>query len=266
MKKNKLRELFNQGKPAIGAGVHIPWPAVVELIGLSGLYDYVEFRGEYTSWDLHDLDNIARATDAVDTSSMFKVEKMNNGFIAQRALGSGFQSVLFADLKSAAEVAEAVAFVKPDTPQHGGTSGCHPRRCVRYFLDEGSPEYVQAMDDIVIGIMIEKREAVDNIEEILDVEGIDLLQFGPGDYSMSIGKPKQWNDPEVKEAEARIIDLALQKGLRVRMEFSALPGDDTLKEYLDRGILDFCVDADVVAIHNWFVEKGEAMRRIVGAA
>jgi 4-hydroxy-2-oxoheptanedioate aldolase len=264
VRKNKLRELFDQGKPAIAAGVHIPWPAVIELIGFSGLYDYIEFRGEYTSWHLHDLDNLARATDVVGAGSMFKVEKQNNGFIAQRALGSGFQSLLFADLKTADEVREAIAFAKPETPEHGGTHGCHPRRCVRYFLDEGSPEYVQAMDDIVIGIMIEKKQAVDNIDQILDVPGIDMIQFGPGDYSMSIGKPKQWTHPEVKQAESKTINMALEKGLRVRMEFAALPSEETLREYLDRGIRDFCVDADVLAIHNWFKDKGEALRKIVG--
>jgi len=263
VRKNQLRELFNEGRPAIAAGVHIPWPAIAELVGYTGVYDYIEFRGEYSSWDLHDLDNIARAIDLVGTSSMFKVERQNNGFIAQRALGAGFQNLLFADLKTADEVQEAVAFVKPDTPQHGGLTGCHARRCVRYFLDEGSPEFVQAMDDVVIGIMIEKREAVDNIEQILAVEGIDMLQFGPGDYSMSIGKPKQWADPEVKETETRIINMALERGLRVRMEFATLPSEDTLKEYLDRGIKDFCVDADVVAIYNWFKEKGDDLRKIV---
>jgi 2-keto-3-deoxy-L-rhamnonate aldolase RhmA len=263
LRSNRLRELFNEGRPAIAAGVHIPWPAVTELVGHTGLYDYIEFRGEYTSWDLHDLDNIARAMDVVGTSSMFKVERQNNGFIAQRALGAGFQNLLFADLKTADEVREAISFVKPDTPQHGGLNGCHARRSVRYFLDEGSPEFVQAMDDVVIGIMIEKREAVNNIEEILAVDGIDMLQFGPGDYAMSIGKPKQWADPEVKEAETRTINMALEKGLRVRMEFAALPPAETLKEYLDRGIKDFCVDADVVAIYNWFKDKGEELREIV---
>jgi len=43
------------------------------------------------------------------------------------------------------------------------------------------------MDEAIVALMIEKKEAVDNLKEILSVEGIDMVQFGPGDYSLSIG-------------------------------------------------------------------------------
>ena len=263
MRENRLRKLFDAGKPTFAAGVHIPWPGVIELIGYTGMFDYIEFRGEYTSWHLHDLDNLARATEVVDTSSMFKVERQNNGFIAQRALGAGFQNLLFADLKTPEEVKLAIAAARPDTPEHGGLHGCHPRRCVRYFLEEGSPEFVKAMEDVIIGIMIEKKPAVDNLEDILAVPGIDMLQFGPGDYSMSIGMPKQWDHPDVRSAGEKTINMALQKGLRVRIEFTDIPSEDQMKAYLDRGIRDFCLDADVVAIYKWFKERGEKVRRMI---
>ena len=264
MRSNRMRELFNAGKPTLAAAVHIPWPGVIELIGYTGCFDYIEFRGEYSTWHLHDLDNLARATEVVGTSSMFKVERQNNGFIGQRALGAGFQNLLFSDLKTPDEVRSAVACARPDTPQHGGLHGCHPRRCVRYFLEEGSPQFVTAMEDVVIGLMIEKKPAVDNLEEILSITGIDMVQFGPGDYSMSIGMPAQSKHPDVKAAQEKTIALALENGIRVRLEFAAVPSEDEMKAYLDRGIQDFCLDADVLAIYRWFQEGGEKLRGIVG--
>ena len=54
-----------------------------------------------------------------------------------------------------------------------------------------SPAYVQALKDIVVGIMIEKKGAVGALEEILEIPGIDMIQWGPGDYSMSVGKVGQ---------------------------------------------------------------------------
>ena len=96
MKPNKLREKLNVGVPSLGTHVHATWPSVVELVGHTGEYDYVEFVGEYAPFDLHDLDNLARAAELYEMGSMIKVDAENRAYVAQRAVGSGFGSVLFA--------------------------------------------------------------------------------------------------------------------------------------------------------------------------
>ena len=47
MRPNKLRELLNAGKPTLGTHIHSTWPSLIEAIGHTGLYDYVEFVAEY---------------------------------------------------------------------------------------------------------------------------------------------------------------------------------------------------------------------------
>ena len=89
MRPNKLRELLNAGKPTLGTHIHSTWPSLIEAIGHTGLYDYVEFVAEYGPFDLHDLDNLGRAADLYGMSSMIKVDQEPRGFIAQRAIGSG---------------------------------------------------------------------------------------------------------------------------------------------------------------------------------
>jgi len=68
----------------------------------------------------------------------------------------------------------------------------------------------------VVALMIEKRSAVENLETILSIGGIDMVQFGPADYSMSIGIPGQWSDPQVREAERYTIETALRMGIAPR--------------------------------------------------
>ena len=51
MRRNRLRELLRAGQPSVGTHIHSAWPAVVELAGHSGLFDYVEFVGEYAPFD-----------------------------------------------------------------------------------------------------------------------------------------------------------------------------------------------------------------------
>ena len=75
MKKNKLRELIRSGKATIGTRVLVPWPGMIEVIANTEAIDYIEFLGEYAPWDLHDLENIGRATELYDISSMFKVDQ-----------------------------------------------------------------------------------------------------------------------------------------------------------------------------------------------
>jgi len=100
MRKNKLRELIKNGKPTLGIRIFSAWPGIVEIIGQTGIVDYIEFVGEYAPWDLYALENIARATELFNISSMIKADQSPNTFIAQRALGSGIQNVLFTDIRT----------------------------------------------------------------------------------------------------------------------------------------------------------------------
>lgn len=125
MRENKLRDLIDRGKPTIGARVVTPWPGIIEIIGHTKLIDYVEFVGEYSPWSLNDLDNIARATELFNMSSMFKVDQEPKGFLAQRALGSGIQNILFTDIRTVEDAKKCIKIVKPETPKYGGINGCH---------------------------------------------------------------------------------------------------------------------------------------------
>jgi 2-keto-3-deoxy-L-rhamnonate aldolase RhmA len=260
MRKNRLRELINRGLPTIGTRVLSPWPGLVEVIGHTGEIDYVEFLGEYGSWDLHDLDNFARATELFPMSSMIKVEQDPRVFIAQRALGSGIQNLLFADIRTAQDVQECVRTVKPETPELKGIHGCHMRRDVGYVLEAGSAEYVKAMDEAVIAIMIEKEEAIHSLEEILSVQGLDMVQFGPADYALSIGLPGQRSHPQVKDGQLKTIRKALEKGIRPRVELGGKESEGEIQEYLELGVRDFSLPSDVIIMYTWLKEKGTRLR------
>jgi 2-keto-3-deoxy-L-rhamnonate aldolase RhmA len=260
MRKNRLRELIKEGLPTIGTRLLSPWPGMVEIIGHTGEIDYVEFLGEYATWDLHDLDNFARASELSHMSSMMKVEQEPRSFIAQRAVGSGIQNLLFADIRTVEDAQECVRIVKPETPDSKGVHGCHMRRNVGYVLDAGSAEYARAMDDTVIALMIEKKGAIDGLEEILSVEGVDMVQFGPADYALSIGLPGQWSHPEVKDAQLKTIKKALENGIRPRVELRGKESQEQIQEYMDLGVRDFSLPSDVVIMYGWLKEHAGNLR------
>ena len=124
----------------------------------------------------------------------------------------------------------------------------------------GSPEWARALQECVVVLMIEKKEAVENLDAILSVEGVDMVQFGPADYSMSVGLAGQWEHPKVVEAERRMIKTALALGIAPRVEISR-PAQ--AKPYLDLGVSHFCMGWDVEILFDWFKREGETMRKIL---
>ena len=202
MKRNRLRELLEEDEPSLGTHMHSSWPSIIELIGYSGMFDYVEFVGEYAPYDLYALENMGRAVDLFEhMSSMMKIEQEPRTYLTIRAIGSGIQNLLFADVRNVEDVEECVRAVRAESPRTRGVHGVGMRRDVGFVRDVGSLAFVEALDDAVVMLMIEKESAVENLEALLSVEGVDMVNFGPADYSMSIGLTGQFDHPRVKEAE-----------------------------------------------------------------
>jgi 4-hydroxy-2-oxoheptanedioate aldolase len=262
MRRNRLRELLKADKPSLGTHIHSSWPTIVELVGHSGMFDYIEFVGEYAPYDLYALENLGRAVDLFPhMSAMMKVEQEPRTYLAIRAIGSGIQNILFADPRTVADVEECVRAVRAEAPHAHGWHGVGMRRDVGFVLEGGSPAFVQALDDAVVAVMIEKAPAVENLEKLLAVPGVDMVQFGPADYSMSIGLAGQFTHPRVREAERHVIETALKLGIAPRAEISR---PEEAKRYLDMGVKHFCVGTDVSILFDWFVQNGKAMSTLLG--
>lgn len=261
MRPNVLRQLLREGKPTLGTHIHASWPSIHELVGLSGQFDYVEFVAEYAPYDLYALENIGRAIALYPhMSGMTKIEQEPRTYLAIRSIGSGIQNVLFADIRTRADAEECVRAVRAESPGHGGIHGVGMRRDVSFVLEAGSPQFVAALDDAVVALMIEKKEAVENLESILSVPGVDMVQFGPADYAMSLGLPGQFAHPSVREAEAHVIATATRLGIAARAEPGA---PDQAERYLAMGVRHFCMGTDVSTLFAWFREKGGRMREML---
>jgi 4-hydroxy-2-oxoheptanedioate aldolase len=227
------------------------------LVGQADHFDYVEFTAEYSPFTMHDLDNLGRALELKDLGGMIKVEQTQWTHQAMRAIGSGFQSILFADVRTVADAEACVAAVRAETPGTGGRLGVGMRRDVGTVREGGSPAYVEALNDVVIAIMVEKRECVENLDAILSVKGIDMVQFGGSDYSMSLGLTGQRSHPEVLKAESKTIETALKMGLHPRVELADIR---EATPYIEMGVKHFCIGWDVKILHDWWQVNGEAMR------
>lgn len=258
MRENRLRKLLDAGAPTLGTHLLSTWPTLVELIGQTGQYDYVELTAEYAPFDLYDLDNLGRALELMNLGGMMKIEQSEWMHQTMRAIGSGFQSILFADVRTVEDARFCVRTVRAEEPSSKGLHGVGMRRDVGVIREAGQPGFVKALNEIVIAIMVEKRECVENLEVILAVDGIDMVQFGPADYAMSIGVAGEFKHPRVAEAERYTIETALKLGKHPRVE---LFDSADAQRYLDMGVKHFCAGWDVTILRQWWQTHGEAMRR-----
>lgn len=262
--KNKLRELLSQGRGTLGTHLTCTWPSLWEIAGNCGLFDYAELTSQYGPFDLYDLDNLCRASELTGITPVIKIDQQPRVFLAQRAISAGFGGILFADLRTVEDAEECVKAVKLD-PE--GLNGANGGRATSYGFRGGIPvprdETVKRVNDVVIMFMIEKKQAVDNLEEILSIRGVDMVQFGPADYGISIGHPGEgYANKEIREAHLKTIKTALDKGIHPRVE---LLGADTkaVKEYIDLGVRDFCIGWEFAILVYWYQENGKLMRELM---
>jgi 2-keto-3-deoxy-L-rhamnonate aldolase RhmA len=259
IRTNKLRQLLNEDKPSLCVRVNSLWPDVVEVVGALGIFDYVEFAAEYAAYDMQGMDNFCRTAELAGLGTMVKLDQDPRMWLAQRAIGSGFESVLFVDCRTAAEVEHCVRICRPDTPQDGGLYGAAGRRLG--YQSSGHAEYSQALRDVVVAIMAEKRSLVDDLENVLSIPGIDMVQWGPSDYTMSSGL--QRGDPAVKEAERFVVETCLRMDVAPRIELETLDG---VEYYLDMGVKHFRIGNDLSVMRRFWQENGNKLRDMLSQA
>lgn len=257
--ENILRAALEEGRPTLSTRLISTKPYITELAGGTGLYDYVEFLAEYATFTQEDLENMARAAELHRMGTMIKVDFENRKYTAQKALAAGFQAVLFTDHRTADQVADTLAAVRPDTIPDGGGFGFSTRRF------QGAPplvpvaDHVRRLRRVVCAFMVEKKEALDNIEEICAVPGVDMVQFGPYDFCMSQGWEPAEHREELREAEARMVETALRHGVRPRCEINR---PEQAAPWTALGVRDFSLGMEPLILEEFWRGEGARLRAV----
>lgn len=238
MNENRMRTLLKDDKPTMGTRIVSTWPIMVEAVGASHNFDYIEFVAEYAPFTDADLENLVRAAELHAMSSMIKIDFQNRFYVAQRALAAGFQAIMFTDHKTADEVRASLNAIRADTPQDGGRFGKPSRRLIGFQMNISQLDYAELLRNTVVCMMIEKQQAMENLDEICSIDGVDMVQFGPSDYAMNNGWNAKEHTQEIQDAEKRMIEIALKRGVHVRCEINSA---QEAVPYMKLGVKHFCL-------------------------
>ena len=198
--ENPVKQALKDGRVVLGPGVYVGSPDVAATLAGSG-FDFLWIELEHASLTFDLARSMILATRGLKAMPFTRVP-VNEPWLAKRALDIGSLGVIF-PFVSTAEAAERA--VKSCRYPPAGIRGYGPTLAApRWGLSAG--DYVRfANEQVMVIVIVEQAEAIDNIDRIAAVPGIDVLFVGANDLSFSLGVGGRLTDPIVERATERVL-------------------------------------------------------------
>ncbi len=199
---SSLKTKINNNELTIGSWITFADTSVAEIMARAG-YDWLTIDMEHSAITIREAQQLMQVIDLCGVVPLVRVEE-NDACAIKRVMDAGAHGVIVPMVNSREEAVAAVSAVKYP-PQGNRPVGLSRAQGYGVTFDQYK-EWVRK-ESIVI-IQIEHIDAVENLEEILTVEGVDGFFVGPYDLSASLGKPGDLDCPQMKSALARIVDVS----------------------------------------------------------
>lgn len=221
----RLPGLLKGQKPLLGMFIGIASPAIVEMCGYAG-FDFVVLDNEHGPAGLETTENLIRAARCSNTIPVVRTLEPD----ILRVLDIGASAIQVPQVNTAEQARRIVAAAK--YPPTGTRGAAFSPRAAGYGFFGGTPHAKTSNEGTGVILMIETREALANLDEILTVPGIDALFIGPNDLSFSMGHVGNQKHPEVVGA----IDEAIGKIARTQVAggLMTIPAEE-YKKYAGMG-------------------------------
>ncbi len=242
-----MKERIREGRVVLGTFLFIPSPAVLEIVGRAG-FDFVIIDTEHSpigSLDTVLLENLVRAAEVSGVVPLVRLPE-HSRIMAQKALDAGGMGVVVPGIRTAEECVDVVRSTK--YPPMGDRGCCYLTRATGYTAGYTEDYWAEANRSTMVVPLIENREAVENLEAILGVDGIDFAFFGPRDYSMSLGHATVQN-PDTITARERVERLCEEKGVPLA-RFLYPPFEESVKRSVDEGAKILVAGGDVSLLYG----------------
>ena len=233
---NAFKRALAAKRAQIGLWCSLSSNYAVEAVAGAG-FDWLLLDMEHSPNDLTDVLSQLQAAAPYPTSTVVRLPW--NDFVAtKRMLDIGAQSVLFPYVQNAEEARQAVASTRYPPAGIRGVAGA--TRATRFGRIKDYAKH--AHEEICVLVQVETKAALEHLESIADVEGVDGVFIGPADLHASLGYPGEVANPAVLP----IIDDAIKR-IRARGKAPGiLYADEKLaRRYLELGALFVAVGADV---------------------
>ena len=226
---NQLKQKLLAGRPAFGVSVMFPSPHVVDMVGRLG-FDWVLIDCEHGSISLESVELMVMAAEASDITPIVR-PPVNSSEAILQVMDRGAMGVQVPHVNTADDATRAVEAVKyHPLGERGLAAGV---RASSYGYGTSMSEYAEAANrETLVCVQLEEAEAIDNVDEILQVDGVDVFFIGPSDLSQSLGFPGRPDTPVVREA----MDQTFAKIVAAGKVPGSAGNSAATQRYLDQGV------------------------------
>ena len=255
--RNKLKEKLKSGKPVLGTWNTLASPLVTEIFAQSGL-DFQIIDLEHGPFIIDQIHLHVSACETSENCTPLVRIPDNSDWMALQVLDQGAKGVVVPHIDSK----ESADFFVSTTKYHPkGSRGFTPFSKAGGFTNTNMDVYVEkAINETINIVIIESKEGLDSLEDILSIEDFDVVYFGAYDLSQALGHPGDIKNPEVIAAIKQGVDLVNKSG-KYAGGFVPQSKDD-ISWLLDMGMkfITYEVDSSIIHTHvldisNWFMNE-----------
>ncbi len=231
-----LTDRLRRRELVVGTFVSLGSPAVTNLLGVAG-FDFLLIDLEHGAGSEAVLQNQMFAAEAAGAATMIRTETFDRIRIG-RVLDLGTTAVMLPRVDSATQASEAISHLRYPPDGDRGVAGSNR---ARHWGTRATP-FADANGEIGAIVQIESREAVDDVEAIAAVPGVDALFIGPSDLSHSLGVPGDLDAPAFRDAVSRVLAAADAHQLAAGI-LATTP--EAARAFIDDGFTLIVLGADV---------------------
>lgn len=238
IKENKIKKMLAEGKTAIGTYIKSTDPAITEVICMSG-FDFVIFDNEHTSMNKETMVNLIRTSEIYDVPAFVRVRECDQPQILQ-ALDAGAVGVQVPNVNNAEDVVKSVKSTK--YAPNGYRGFAVSQRSAGYGCSMNAADYIKLNNENIMTICYcETKAGYDNLDEILKVDGLDMIFMGPADLSQAFGVIGSPSHPIVTDA----MDIIIEKTLKAGKYVGTIAADgDAVNHWIQKGVNFLVMSSD----------------------
>ena len=256
-----IRQVLREGGYAVGSWVNTCSPVAAELMAAIG-FDFLAVDAEHSALDIGQVQCLFQAIRSGNGDCAPMVRLPGSDYaVTKRFLDAGAAGVIAPLINSAEQAQQVVSAVKYPPAGARGVGFCRDNM---YGLDFDSA-VASANERTLLAVQVEHIEAVQNIDEILSVKGIDAVFIGPYDLCASMGIMRQFDHPKMVDATGRILDACKAHNVAPGIHVVQPDVDETLRR-IDEGYRLIAYSLDITMLAESCQAGLEAIRKKIGRA